>query len=1078
MPQLLTERVILRLEEAKITKLENNRRRVERVKAQHCNKTNRNKRRYMKEKTWGPHLEEGSQFMTKIVARQVFGHIEHPEDGRSDLNKAAILVTEAWMEGDEVFINFETLSTIPGRTIASLIDDRLNFGLSSRATGSIVKMEDGVDEVQEDFEPETWDCVADPSVGDARVTEEVTKRLTEAYEQALAEQASEESAKESAEETSKAGPKTGKQLLMERRQELKGLKEFFVSTTGKYKDAWVESGMADIETGNTGDLKYLAADGDDISDLKASARQLKPSARKLHALLRKKKMEREQIDPDFAEHLDALTGIIEFLDPDEMDWDEFVTGTIDQWESIVNAWDVWLNLGELSETEKSAGTSRVEELDEAKGNVHIYTFKTIRGAEKAWDIVSEWVGAFDEVDRVQLDGKELYIAMDPKAMPPTRTYDELLNKVLVRYNGILDRLESKQKPEGDKLDEAPRKGQRHMVKSLPDELDFVENDYPIDLWKNEVWWDKNKGEVTMEFDDKDTAVAIEYAINKKRPTLKTSVRPIASQGIYRLKVWGGKYWMEGVMPKNLKEATAVSDVVLFVVGKHDYQAFGVSDVEELAEKLEDLLGDEVMVLKDLMLNDSLIGVFKGSIRDLRREYTKVGARLREAEVTDELKAQLSEASLMKNMILINFDERDFRDFGVDDLEELEGVFTDSDLYPFVYTDTDSETETVLAFDGRDLRQVKAMFQSVGAKLRESTDKDLKEKVVKAFMEKKKSLPDYSAFAKEQYDKMSLADEELGKLATTMHGPSSGKMEIAAGMRPDLAAEVRKCKKEAMKAYKKVPKEQQGMEPWELYLQNALKYQTEAQHRNISERLIGIAATDRAAAQKVLEREFPYLDFLWGNSIKPASYIIDVVGDDEDFQEVMDALKAKRLRVWRESLEDTPQESAEPEPVTEDKPALSQVQIDEAAQKLIDRLTARNEELQKALDEAQEKIGVLEEMNQTMDDLVRLKELSAEQDRLVIKFPVLDRAQHILSKAQTVDELRRSARELLYLLKESPTEPPPVEESQEEEVDKEPTSVIMETSSGATAKVSSDDKDLTEETYDPLAGLARRHRTKR
>ena len=183
MPQLLTEIFTLNLKEAKVSELDGNRVRVERAKAQHCGIENKNKRRYPTETTYGRHLKEDADFMGRIKANQVFGHIEHPEDGRSNLNRAAFIIENAWMEGDEVFITYRTTSNTLGSELAALTRDGLNYGLSSRATGSIKQAADGVDEVQEDFDPETWDAVADPSTPGARL---VRERLEEAYKRAKA----------------------------------------------------------------------------------------------------------------------------------------------------------------------------------------------------------------------------------------------------------------------------------------------------------------------------------------------------------------------------------------------------------------------------------------------------------------------------------------------------------------------------------------------------------------------------------------------------------------------------------------------------------------------------------------------------------------------------------------------------------------------------------------------------------------------------------------------------------------------------------------------------------------------------
>jgi len=140
-----------------------------RAKAQHCGIKNRNNRIYPP-RVWEQHLTEGTPFQQRIGARGVIGHLEHPDDGKSKMPLGAVVVTEASVpdENGEVWITFETLTTPPGKIVEAYIRCRVRFGLSSRGNGS-VQHRNGVDEVQEDFEPITWDCVIDESTPGAEV---------------------------------------------------------------------------------------------------------------------------------------------------------------------------------------------------------------------------------------------------------------------------------------------------------------------------------------------------------------------------------------------------------------------------------------------------------------------------------------------------------------------------------------------------------------------------------------------------------------------------------------------------------------------------------------------------------------------------------------------------------------------------------------------------------------------------------------------------------------------------------------------------------------------------------------------
>jgi len=173
---------ILELNEAAKTeswarKLPDGRYRVRQV-GQHCwlgegrgLEQNRNNRRYPATKTWGRHTVAESAFMQRVRARRVIGQVEHPDNGRNDLGLAALLIAEVSApcpRTGKVFVEWETLSTPGGQILACLIKDRVGFGFSSRGNGSVLRV-DGVDEVQEDFEPVTFDAVADESTPGAEL---------------------------------------------------------------------------------------------------------------------------------------------------------------------------------------------------------------------------------------------------------------------------------------------------------------------------------------------------------------------------------------------------------------------------------------------------------------------------------------------------------------------------------------------------------------------------------------------------------------------------------------------------------------------------------------------------------------------------------------------------------------------------------------------------------------------------------------------------------------------------------------------------------------------------------------------
>jgi hypothetical protein len=148
-------------------------------------------------------------------------------------------------------------------------------------------------------------------------------------------------------------------------------------------------------------------------------------------------------------------------------------------------------------------------------------------------------------------------------------------------------------------------------------------------------------------------------------------------------------------------------------------------------------------------------------------------------------------------------------------------------------------------------------------------------------------------------------------------------------------------------------------------------------------------------------------------------------------------------------------------------------IEEATKKLLETLVKRNKELEKELKEREERIKSLTDLNEAMDDLQHKEALAAEQDKILKAHPQLGKALHILNKAVTMDEMRRTAQELLNLLPEKKEAPKPKAE-EKKEVDKAVKPAIME--GVEAAKAGSDSKNLTEELGDPLARLARYRRS--
>jgi hypothetical protein len=116
---------------------------------------------------WERLLSEDGGVMRRIRERAMIGHLEHPTEGTTDLNKGAILIVEAWMEADGTIRGRAIVYNTPeGLRLQEYIETGTKVGISSRGTGTV----DARGNVCEDFQLETWDMVYNPSTPGAHPT--------------------------------------------------------------------------------------------------------------------------------------------------------------------------------------------------------------------------------------------------------------------------------------------------------------------------------------------------------------------------------------------------------------------------------------------------------------------------------------------------------------------------------------------------------------------------------------------------------------------------------------------------------------------------------------------------------------------------------------------------------------------------------------------------------------------------------------------------------------------------------------------------------------------------------------------
>ena len=113
-------------------------------------------------------------YKQKIIQRQSYGELNHPESVSIDGDRLAFGITNIWWEKNTLmgelelilspgFIKYGVISCV-GDKIANYIRLGWKIGVSSRGLGSVEKDKfSGLYIVQDDFEITCWDVVCDPS---------------------------------------------------------------------------------------------------------------------------------------------------------------------------------------------------------------------------------------------------------------------------------------------------------------------------------------------------------------------------------------------------------------------------------------------------------------------------------------------------------------------------------------------------------------------------------------------------------------------------------------------------------------------------------------------------------------------------------------------------------------------------------------------------------------------------------------------------------------------------------------------------------------------------------------------------
>lgn len=108
---------------------------------------------------------EVNRLNESMKARKVFGELDHPEDGKTKLSRAAHMVVNLGVDKNGIVIGeAEVMDTDAGRNLKAILEAGGTIGISSRGYGSVKLSEDGSSNiVQDDYQLMTFDFVADPA---------------------------------------------------------------------------------------------------------------------------------------------------------------------------------------------------------------------------------------------------------------------------------------------------------------------------------------------------------------------------------------------------------------------------------------------------------------------------------------------------------------------------------------------------------------------------------------------------------------------------------------------------------------------------------------------------------------------------------------------------------------------------------------------------------------------------------------------------------------------------------------------------------------------------------------------------
>ncbi len=113
--------------------------------------------------------EAVDKFRGLVAAKRALGELNHPDHIQINPREASHLITDLWVEGNNIMGRAKILDTPNGKIVKALLDEGVQLGVSSRGFGSIKEVKGQGKTVQPDFTITTVDIVTDPSGPDCFV---------------------------------------------------------------------------------------------------------------------------------------------------------------------------------------------------------------------------------------------------------------------------------------------------------------------------------------------------------------------------------------------------------------------------------------------------------------------------------------------------------------------------------------------------------------------------------------------------------------------------------------------------------------------------------------------------------------------------------------------------------------------------------------------------------------------------------------------------------------------------------------------------------------------------------------------